>query len=388
MQPLAGLRVIDFTTLLPGPLATLYLAEAGATVLKIERPEGEPGRANMPRRSGESIQFALLNRGKNSLVADLKDAAQLERIRSLVAEADILVEQFRPGVMKRLGLDFESLRKSNPGLIYCSITGFGQTGPLALRVGHDLTYLARAGILPLTAGSDGMPTLPAGQIADVGGGSLPAVNSILLALLRRGRDGQGAHLDISMTENVFAWMPRTLAPVIIGELPPTPGKGRHTGGSPRYGIHRSKDGLAFAIAPLEEKFWQLFCQTIELPTELRAADAALDVVFAAIQDRFGSRTAAEWEAKFDGKDVCVERIRNAAEAIRDPHFAERETFGHLVTLADQTTILALPMPFPKEFRSISAQTSPALGETKLDHEKPWGRSDRWTAGPGTVEERI
>lgn len=387
MQPLAGLRVIDFTTLLPGPLATLYLSEAGATVLKIERPEGEPGRANMPRRSGESIQFALLNRGKHSLVADLKDAAQLERIRSLAAEADILVEQFRPGVMKRLGLDFESLRKLNPGLIYCSITGFGQTGPLASRAGHDLTYLARAGILALTAGADGMPTLPAGQIADVGGGSLPAVNSILLALLRRGRDGQGAHLDISMTENVFAWMPRTLAPVIIGESPPMPGQGRHTGGSPRYGIHRSSDGLAFAIAPLEEKFWQLFCQIIELPAELRAADAAPKVVFAAIEDRFNRRTAAEWETMFDGKDVCVERIRNAAEAIIDPHFVERQTFGQLVTLADQTTVPALPMPFPSAFRSVSAQGAPALGETGHDQEKPWGNSVGWATGSGAVGER-
>ena len=382
MQPLEGLRVLDFSTLLPGPLATLYLAEAGATVLKIERPEGDPGRGNVPRRAGQSIQFALLNRGKNSIVADLKDEAQRDRIRQLATEADIVVEQFRPGVMKRLGLDFERLHALNRGLIYCSITGFGQTGPLAQRVGHDLTYLARAGILSLTADSNGAPTLPAGQIADVGGGALPAVNAILMALLRRGRGGEGVHLDISMTENVFAWMPRTLAPVMNNDPPLASGKGRHTGGSPRYGIHRSADGQAFAIAPLEEKFWQRFCAILDLPEELRAVQAAPDVVVAAIAARFRTRSAAEWENLFDPEDVCVERIRNAAEAMEDPHFAERGIFGSAVMLPDRSSVPALPMPFPRDFRAISAQPAPALGETALDDATPWGATPGWTGLQG------
>jgi crotonobetainyl-CoA:carnitine CoA-transferase CaiB-like acyl-CoA transferase len=188
--PLAGLRVLDFTTLLPGPLATLMLADAGASVVKVERRDGgDPGRANRPAREGMSLQFAMLNRGKKSIAADLKDPADRAAVLALAKEADVLVEQFRPGVMDRLGLGYAALKRENPRLIYCAITGFGQDGPLAQVAGHDLTYLARAGMLSLTDDGSGVPTLPCGQIADVGGGSLPALSSILLALILLPRQG-------------------------------------------------------------------------------------------------------------------------------------------------------------------------------------------------------
>ena len=369
-RPLGDLKVLDFTTLLPGPLATLYLAEAGARVCKVERPGGDPGRANQPALAGQSLQFALLNKGKTGIVADLKDPAQRDTIRSMALEADILIEQFRPGVMERLGLGPLGLLRDNPQLIYCSITGYGQTGPLAQRAGHDLTYLARAGMLRLTDDGTGRPCLPPAQIADVGGGSLSAVIAILTAVHHRERTRQGVHLDISMTENLFAWMPRALAPVFVGQAPPDPGQGRHTGGSPRYGLHLSSDGVAFAIAPLEEKFWQRLCELLGVPTEFRARDADSQATSAALATAFAAHDAASLEALFGDDDVCVERVRDLAEAVSDPHFAARETFARRVGMPDDSTIPALPMPFPPSFLEQDHASAPALAA--MDQGAKWG----------------
>lgn len=365
--PLSGLRVLDFTTLLPGPLATLMLADAGATVVKVERRDGgDPGRANKPARERISVQFALLNRGKKSIAVDLKDPADHAAVLALAQQCDVLVEQFRPGVMDRLGLGYEALRGANPCLVYCSITGFGQDGPLAPVAGHDLTYLARAGMLSLTADEAGMPTLPCGQIADVGGGSLPALASILLALLRRQASGAGCRLDIAMTENVLAWMPRSLAPALLGEAPPAPGRGRHTGGSPRYGVYPSADGVAFAVAPLEEKFWQRFCALIDLDPALRddARDPA--ATRAGVAACLAGRDAAAWERVFAGEDVCVERVRDVAEALAEPHFAARGVFGREVTLPDRGRIPALPVPLARTLLDSAPAAAPALGSSQPD----------------------
>ena len=365
--PLAGLRVLDFTTLLPGPLATLMLADAGATVVKVERQDGgDPGRANRPAREGMSVQFALLNRGKKSIAVDLKDPADLAAVLVLAKEADVLVEQFRPGVMARLGLSYETLRKENPRLVYCSITGFGQDGPLAQVAGHDLTYLARAGMLSLTDDGSGLPGLPCGQIADVGGGSLPAVTSILLALIRRSATGEGCHLDVAMTENVLSWMPRSLAPAMLDEAPPAPGRGRHTGGSPRYGIYRAADGVAFAVAPLEEKFWHRFCELIGLDPALR--DDAVDpaATRADLAACLARRGAAEWERIFAGEDVCVERVRRVDEALADPHFAARGVFGREVVLPGGDRVPALPVPMARALLDEAPAGAPALGSSVAD----------------------
>ncbi len=211
--PLAGIRVLDFTTLLPGPLATLMLVDAGASVVKIESPKGgDRGRANQPRDGEESIQFALLNKGKKSLALDLKSDAGRTAVLGLAYQADVLVEQFRPGVMARLGLGYEALKARNPRLVYCSISGYGQTGPLAQAVGHDVNYVARSGMLALSVGADGHPVLPAAAAADIGGGSMPAVTNILMALLQRHASGhrhgrEHAGLDATRTGAGTAWSP-------------------------------------------------------------------------------------------------------------------------------------------------------------------------------------
>jgi crotonobetainyl-CoA:carnitine CoA-transferase CaiB-like acyl-CoA transferase len=362
--PLAGLRVLDFTTLLPGPLATLMLADAGASVVKVERRDGgDPGRANRPAREGMSLQFALLNRGKKSIAADLKDPADRAAVLALAKEADVLVEQFRPGVMDRLGLGYAALKRENPRLIYCAITGFGQDGPLAQVAGHDLTYLARAGMLSLTDDGSGVPSLPCGQIADVGGGSLPALSSILLALIRRQATGEGCFLDIAMTENVLAWMPRSLAPTLVGDAPPLPGRGRHTGGSPRYAIYRSADGVAFAVAPLEEKFWRRFCELIGLDPALRDDSADAAATRAGVAACLLGRSATEWEQVFAGEDVCVERVRRVDEALADPHFAARNVFGREVELPGGSRVPALPVPLSGGLLDDTLAAAPALGST-------------------------
>ena len=201
MTPLQDLLVLDFTTLLPGPLATLWMREAGARVIKIERPPiGDEMREYEPRFGSTSVNFALLNAGKESLALDLKDDADRARLEPLLLEADVLVEQFRPGVMARLGLDYATLKSRNPGLIYCSITGYGQSGPKAQVAAHDLNYIADTGLLSLVE-----PALPPVLVADIGGGSYPALANVLLALLQRANTGEGAWLDISMTDNLFPW---------------------------------------------------------------------------------------------------------------------------------------------------------------------------------------
>ena len=204
--PLDGLLVLDFSTLLPGPLATLMLAEAGAEVIKIERPGGEEMRRYVPRWGAESVNFAMLNRGKKSLVLDLKQDSGRARLRPLLERADILVEQFRPGVMARLGLDAEAVRAVNPRIVYCSITGFGQTGPKRDIAAHDLNYIGETGVLSLSMGPEDRPVVPPVLMADIAAGAYPAVMNILLALRQRDVTGEGATLDVAMADNLFPFM--------------------------------------------------------------------------------------------------------------------------------------------------------------------------------------
>src|SRR5215218_1618782 len=194
--PLEGLLVVDFSTLLPGPLATLMLAEAGAEVVKVEKPGGDEMRQFPPALGVGSAPYAALNGAKKSIVVDLKSAAGRRSLEPLLARADILVEQFRPGVMERLGLGYEAVKRINPRVIYCSISGYGQAGPRAQDAGHDLNYQAVTGLLSLSPGTPAAPTMPPSLVADIAGGTLPTVLNIVLALRQRDRTGEGCRLDI------------------------------------------------------------------------------------------------------------------------------------------------------------------------------------------------
>jgi crotonobetainyl-CoA:carnitine CoA-transferase CaiB-like acyl-CoA transferase len=360
-QPLAGLLVLDFTTLLPGPLATLMLAEAGAEVIKIERPEGEAMRAMGPQWQGEGAAFALLNRGKTSLALDLKSATGRRQLDPLLARADILVEQFRPGVMAALGLGYETVRTINPRLIYCSISGYGQHGPRAGEAGHDINYIGATGLLALQPGPAAQPTVPPALIADIGGGSFPAMINILLALRQRDQTGAGCHLDIAMADAMFTFGWYALAIGAATGRYPGAGGTQLTGGSPRYALYPTKDGRLVACGALEQKFWESFCATIALAPHLidDAADPA--ATRAGVAAIIADRTADEWRPLLAAADCCATIVAPLEEAVADPHFVERGLFAHRVAGRDGDSLPALPLPLAPEFRTApDAKPAPHL----------------------------
>lgn len=371
MIPLDGVRVLDFSTLLPGPLATLILAEAGARVTKIEWPgHGDEMRSYAPKFGTDSVNFALLNRGKESLEVDLKSPEASEVLRPLIEGADILVEQFRPGVMARLGLDYDTVAEINPRIVYCSISGYGKEGPRAGVAAHDLNYVSETGLLGLTVGSDGSPVLPQALIADIGGGAYPAVMNILLALLERERVGKGVHLDISMSENVFTFLYWALGNgTATGEWP-RPGDELVTGGTPRYNIYRTADGRHIAAAPLEEKFWQRFCEILDLDETLRDDSKDPEATKAAVAERIGSLPAEHWKERFEGEDVCCTLVRGVGEALEDEHFKARNVFDRSVEDGNGREIPALPLPVVSKLRRPELTLGyPALGEANVSVEE-------------------
>ena len=257
-SPLEGVFVIDFTTLAPGPLASLMLANAGAEVIKVERPGiGDEMRIYKDAFGDEGVTFALLNAGKRSITADLKKSEDLFKIKELIKKSDVVLEQFRPGVMAKLGLDYEVLAEENPGLIYCSITGFGQNGPKASIAAHDLNYVADTGMLAIGDCSSGKPAIPQLLAADLAAGSYPAVMNILLALQQRNHTGKGTYIDVSMTDCLFPLMFWGLGLGWGSGTWPQYGGQLLTGGSPRYQIYTTSDARYLAVAALEDRFWNV-----------------------------------------------------------------------------------------------------------------------------------
>ena len=362
--PLDGLLVLDFSTLLPGPLATLLLAEAGAEVIKIERPgRGEDLRHYEPKWGTDSVTFALLNRGKKSLALDLKDPADRAKLEPLLARADVLVEQFRPGVMARLGLDYESLSAINPGLVYCAITGYGQTGPKRLRAGHDLNYIGDAGLLSLASGPADRPVVPPGLIADIAGGAYPGVMNILLALKARDRSGKGCQLDVAMTENVLPFTFWALGQGQAHDRWPADGAEQLSGGSPRYKLYPTADGRLAAIAALEQKFWTAFCTAIDLEPAWR--DDRRDPAGTAgrITEIIAARPASHWAQVFEQADCCCSIVQDLEQACEDPQIKARGTLDETLVNEDGGRIPALPVPIDPVLRARPGepQSAPPLG---------------------------
>lgn len=354
-QPLAGVTVLDFTTLLPGPLATLMLAEAGAEVIKIERPGGEDVRAYPPRWAGTSAIFALLNRGKKSVTLDLKSAAERDRLTPLLRRADVLVEQFRPGVMQRLGVGYEAVAKINPRIVYCSISGYGQRGPRAGEAGHDLNYIGSTGLLALGPGPLDAPVVPPALVADIAGGSMPAVMNILMGLRQRDLTGAGSHIDIAMADAMFTFAWHALAAGTATGHFPSPGEGRLTGGSPRYQLYPTSDGRLVACAALEQKFWAAFAAAIGLAPALADDRTDQAVTKAAIAKIIRSQPSEHWRPIFAAADCCVTIVSSLEEALRDPHFIQRGLFAHRVAAPSGETLPALPLPIAPAFRPPASE---------------------------------
>jgi alpha-methylacyl-CoA racemase len=341
--PLAGIRVLDLSTLLPGPLATLLLAEAGADVVKIERPgAGDEMRSYRPALGESSANFAVLNRGKRAFTADLKDPAERARVLTLAAGADVVLEQFRPGTLDRLGLGYGQVSEVNPGVVYCSISGYGQQGPHSSRAGHDLNYLSEAGLLGVVADSSGKPSLPPTVIADIAGGTYPAVVNILLALRQRDATGRGCRLDISMTHSLQLLCYSYFASYQGGAGWPRPGAELLTGGSPRYQIYTAADGRHVAVAALEQKFWERLTQLIELPERYVDDEGQEQAVIEEVTRRIASRCSAHWRSVFEGEDVCSTVVASFAEAV-DAGLVEVDSDDRLVGEEFDVGMLAIPI---------------------------------------------
>ncbi|MFN3671889.1 MAG: CaiB/BaiF CoA transferase family protein [Bosea sp. (in: a-proteobacteria)] len=363
MLPLDDLLVLDFSTLLPGPMASLFLAEAGARVIRIERPGGEDMRRFPPRFGETSAPFAVLNRGKESVEIDLKAGDALARLTPLIAQADIVIEQFRPGVMARLGFGQEALRALNPRLIYCSISGYGQTGPRAQEAGHDINYQAIGGLLGQGLKPGQPAPLPPPLVADIGGGAMPAVMNILLALRQRERSGQGCHLDIAMADAMpaFAWY--GLAQGQAGGAYPGGAEALLTGASPRYGLYATQDGWFLAVGALEPKFWDALCDALALAPALRDDSRDPQATRAAIAAIVSSQPARHWRDLLEPLDCCCTVVRTLDEAVNDPHATARGLFDAQAQEPGRRRLVSTPLPLAPVFREQAAalRAVPASG---------------------------
>ena len=361
---LEGIKVIDFSTLLPGPLASLFLSETGAEVIKIEKPGvGDEIRLSNPQWGEQSVSFSLLNRGKKSLSLDLKDPKNLKILIPILKEADIIIEQFRPGVMKRLGLDYESVKKINQDIIYVSITGYGQYGPKSMVAGHDLNYIGNAGLLSISMGRDNDTVVPPALVADIAGGSYPAVINILLALRKRDLNKEGSYIDLSMTENLFPFMFWGLGSGFAHNKWPGNSDGVLSGGSPRYNIYKTSDGSYVAAAPLEDRFWNKFCKVIELPKKFIKMQNDQEKVIQEIRKIIGQKNKDYWLEVFNEADCCCSIVKSIEEAINDNHFKVRKIFENKIINNLGEEIPALPIPVDMQFRKDQKRVSaPSLGD--------------------------
>jgi crotonobetainyl-CoA:carnitine CoA-transferase CaiB-like acyl-CoA transferase len=365
---LEGVRILDLTRLLPGPFASLVLADLGARVDKLEDTgAGDYTRHGVPQVGGMSTAYHALNRGKRSLALDLKRPAGAAALLRLVRSYDVVFEQFRPGVLARLGVGHDKLLAANGRLVICALTGYGQNGPLRDRAGHDLNYMARAGLMGLQGPEDGPPQIPAFQLADVSGG-MWSVIAILAALRERDRTGNGSVVDIAMLDSVLPFATIALSKLFGGELPARGGE-LLTGGIAAYQVYRTKDGEAVTLGALEPKFLQSFCTGAGIEADLSAVvpgphQAELKRKFAEV---FASKTRDEWTLFNEKYDCCVEPVLRPEELASDPQLAARGAFVQAAveggTVGQYRTPVTprdlVPAPAPKQGEHSDAILSEA-----------------------------
>lgn len=358
--PLVGLKVLDFTRLLPGPLATMLLADMGADVLKVEDPDAPDYiRSFPPFIENQSAFYLSLNRSKRSLALKYNTAEGKETIFRLAKNADMLFEQFRPGVMAAMGLGYADLKKINPKLIYVSITGYGQTGPYAQKAGHDLNYIAYSGLLGTTGEKGKSPVIPGGQIADVAGGSYMAVNAALAALYARERTGEGQHVDVAMLDCVMPLTTLQTAQYFATKENPERGAFQLSGGLANYNVYACADGKYIALGALEPKFWEQFCDLAgkhEWKIRILDTEEKMDELKAQVAALFQTKTQAEWLQISEGRDVCISPVLDIAELENDPQIQHRNMIHHLGGLP----AIGIPLKFSATPASV-AWDAPELG---------------------------
>lgn len=392
---LRGVRVLDLSRLLPGPFLTMVLADLGADVVKVEEPRmGDYMRDFPPRGDGMSGRYLSVNRNKRSVTVDLKNDRERERFLRMAARADVVVESFRPGVMERLGVGYDALRERNEGIILCSISGYGQTGSYRDRAGHDINYLALAGVLAMSGPDpDGPPGMAGVQIADMAGGAMWGATGILAALIERGRTGKGTHLDISMTEGALALLASEFG--ILGAEPtvPTRGAGLLNGGAARYGVYRTSDGRYLSVGALEPQFLARLVKGAGLDPdgprdagpkvagpkadEPKAADAGSadsggeDALRRRLARVIASKTRDEWARILAEYDCCCEPVLELDEVAAHPLHRERGLFFEIAEGGSGGTIqVRTPLGMP-----AGRQPAPALGEHNEEVFREYGVED-------------
>ncbi len=370
LLPLDGLRVLDLSRLLPGGFCSLLLADFGAQVIKVEDTGiGDYLRWAPPHYEGadetaRGALFLALNRGKRSIRLDLKSEAGKEVLLRLARDADVLLESFRPGVLDRLGVGYERLRRANPRLVYCAVTGYGQEGPDRDRAGHDTNYLGLNGLLALTGQADGPPVQSAVQIADIGGGALMAVIGTLIALRERERSGEGQLVDCSMFDGALSWLAMVAAETLATGRAPQRGELRLAGGLTCYRPYRCADGYV-TLGALEPKFWSAFCRGVGREDLLGGAfDPPGSETHRAVSEIVLARTRDEWRAFASEHDCCLEPVLELDEALESELVRTREMVAELAQPGARRPVrlLGVPIKLSRTPGDPSRAPGPALGE--------------------------
>ncbi len=354
--PLSGIRILDLTRLLPGPVATLHLADLGAEVIKIEDPQiGDYARTLGTGAGEDSAYFRMINRNKQGLVLDLKKPEGVDVFLRLAQDADVIVESFRPGVVDKLGIGYEKVRALNPRVAYCSISGYGQDGPYKDLAGHDINYLGYAGVLEQIGIEGSAPAIPNFQIADLLGGALTAAMGILAVALEAQRTGLGRYIDVSMTDSVLAHTYFAMLRLNDAGRSAPRGGDLLSGGLPCYATYRCADGKYMAVGALEGKFWQICCTVLGRPDwVVRQWDPALR---GEMGELFASRRRDDWAATFAAVDCCVTPILSPEEALLN----EQMTARGMVQEVDGLTQFAPPLKLTG-FAFAIRQPAPKAGE--------------------------
>ena len=365
--PLSGIKVIELAGIGPAPYACMLLSDMGAEVLRLERAKGTI--------SGVLGGYDVLSRGRRSVAIDLKAEGARELVLDLVKEADVLVEAFRPGVAERLGLGPEDCREINPRLVYARMTGWGQEGPLADRVGHDINYASITGAIAAIGEKDRKPVPPLNLIADFGGGSMFCVTGILAALIERQTSGEGQVIDVAMVDGVSSLLSMAHGQASAGMMPDARASSLLDGGAPYYDTYRCSDGEYMSVGAIEPQFYELLKQTLELPDLPAQSDhASWPTMRNMLEEKFATKTRDEWTAIFDGVDACVAPVLWLSEAKSHPHLAAR---GTLTDIGGVTN----PAPAPRFSRTPSAIAGPPKhpGTDTVQALTDWG------IDPGTID---
>lgn len=328
--PLDGIKVVDLSRLAPGPFCTMILGDLGADVLRVEEPGGGAVEASRPRpdraAAKRAAAFSAVNRNKRSIALNLKDADAREVLYHLCRGADVFVEGFRPGVVKRLGCDYEALRAINPRLIYCSLSGYGQTGPYNGLVGHDLNYISFAGMLGLIGPADRPPAIPINVIADMAGGGMHAAVGILAAVIARGKTGEGQYVDAAMLDGVFSMLHGVVSAYLSSGRVQSRGKETLSGGIPHYNVYECADGKYLSVGALEPHFWRALCAALGREDFIARQndEAQREEQFAFFRSTFKTRARDEW---FDfltrAGDTAVAKVLSVDELVADPQVRAR-----------------------------------------------------------------